>query len=190
MNIKKLKDIKTLSHLNINYNRIKKIFPLHRHFEIVKHSSINKLENGIYIVKNRKHGFNNHNNLPNVIINKLFKNEISSSLNRSPIFCRYNIFNAPNSILNKKSKYYYVIPIGDFRIFQSKKINDIGQYYILSNTYNDFIGQNINNLEKKWIKIINEAVNSYSENNHINNTHEVLLDCEEYLLISYELLNI
>lgn len=174
-----------LKQFEVDLERIEKNPPLFRHFN-TDSIGLEKLNENIFSVKSRNNGFMMyHKNLPNLVINKLIYNELSYDLKRSPAYCRYDYSSGWCS--KTKNCYYQVIPVGKFNLYQSNIIEDLGKDLII-NLNEEFKNQLFKSkfprdLSNELLEYIKSIVDSYSTENHLYNTNEVLLDCEKYLLV-------
>jgi hypothetical protein len=169
----------------IQFDKLNKYYPLYRHFEVVEHENITSLNNGAYYVKAKYYGVNGQKKtLPNLVVNKLIHNEFSFNLKRTPVYCRYDYSSGACS--QSHNPYFQVIPVGNFNLYQSDIIKDIGQdlYMDLRNINSRlFLYSTVYEIDNDIVSLINKYVNSYKIENHEYKTNEILLDCESYLLI-------
>lgn len=181
--IKENKNI--LKQFEVDLEKIEEKFPLFRHFN-TESIGLQKLKENIFLVKSSNNGFMlYYKTLPNLVINKLIHNELSYDLKRSPAYCRYDYSSGGCS--KTKNCYYQVIPVGKFNLYQSNIIEDLGKDLII-NLNEEFKNQLFKSkspadLNNELLEYTKSIVDSYSTENHLYNTNEVLLDCEKYLLI-------
>ncbi|MCT7610612.1 hypothetical protein N5U14_07110 [Aliarcobacter butzleri] len=179
------KNINILNQFEIDVKKIEKFFPLYRHFDI-NTTGLERIGKNIFLVTSKNNGFLSYTKtLPNLVINKLIHNQLTYELKRSPAYCRYDYSSGACS--KSKNIYYRVIPIGEFNLYQSSIVKDLGKDLIMD-LKEEFKNQllnskSLNDLNNDFLKYIENIVNSYSKEKHSYNTNEILLDCEKYLLV-------
>lgn len=169
-----------LNQYNINYEKLKLFYPLYRHFKIIEsEKTIKKLYENIYEIKSRKTKgiLGKSHSIETNIWKKLIKDNNQEILN--PIYCRYHR-SGPCSVIKEDSKYYYIVPIGEFELFQSTVINDIGQFRLSDIAQKKEHKQNINYIEDIFF-------NTYKNCDHTYSNYEVLMYVEKYLLIGLDI---
>lgn len=178
-----------LNQFKIDLKKIENFFPLYKHFDI-NTIGLKEIEKNIFLITSKNNGFLSYpKTLPNLVINKLIHNQLTYELKRSPAYCRYDYSSGACS--KSKNAYYQVIPIGEFNLYQSNIIKDLGKDLIMD-LKEEFKNQLLNSkspndLNNEFLNYTKDVINSYSRENHLYNTNEVLLDCKNYLLIKVQL---